>query len=129
MATVTISAPEASSAALQTSGLAYLPVPRMSRERNRLPAMVRNSSIIVPQWSYSLETAPGDEAGLPTTAIPLLLPLIPTLVLTPWTTRASERRIQGQQKAFAPIPQRTRQPQAWLLREPDSEQSRPPSDA
>ena len=45
IATVTISVPEASSAARQVSGLSYFPVPRISRELNSLPAMISLSFI------------------------------------------------------------------------------------
>src|SRR6266542_923721 len=47
MATVTISAPEASIASRISSIVRYLPVPTMRRERNSRPAIVSGSSIII----------------------------------------------------------------------------------
>jgi hypothetical protein len=46
-ATVTISAPEASTAAAFSAKLLYLPVPTISRERKRRPATVQPSSASV----------------------------------------------------------------------------------
>ena len=66
MATVTISAPEASIASRISSIVRYLPVPTISRERNSRPAMISGSSIIVVP---SISVPRSDSIVVPSTSL------------------------------------------------------------
>src|SRR5215475_3473230 len=73
MATVTISAPEASTASRFCSSDAYFPVPTMRRDLNALSPNINRSSLIglppdppvlaAPNRAYDLDTIPGFEVG------------------------------------------------------------------